>query len=152
MIHGGRLHNVLPEEVVLEGTVRTFRPETRDRMERLVRERARLLARSLGATVRIEYHRGYPVLVNPPAATEIVVQGLVEEFGESRLRELERPVMGAEDFSRYLEHVPGTFLFLGVGVPGREATLHSATFEPPESVLVTGAAALAASVEALQRR
>jgi amidohydrolase len=152
MIHGGRLHNVLPEEVVLEGTVRTFRPETRDRMERLVRDRARLIARSLGATVRIEYHRGYPVLVNPPAATEIVVQGLVEEFGESRLRELERPVMGAEDFSRYLEHVPGTFLFLGVGLPGHEATLHSATFEPPESVLVTGTAALAASVEALQRR
>jgi len=152
MIHGGRLHNVLPEEVVLEGTVRTFRPETRDTMERFVRERARLLARSLGATVRIEYHRGYPVLVNPAAATEIVVQGLVEEFGESRLRELERPVMGAEDFSRYLEHVPGTFLFLGVGVPGREATLHSSTFEPSESVLVTGAATLAAAVEALQRR
>ena len=152
MIHGGRLHNVLPAEVVLEGTVRTFLPETRDAMERMVRERSRLIARSLGGTVRIEYHRGYPVLVNPPAATEVVVQGLVEEFGESRLVELERPVMGAEDFSRYLEHVPGTFLFLGVGEPGRESTLHSATFLPQESVLVTGTAALAAAVEALQRR
>ena len=151
-IHGGRLHNVLPELVELEGTVRTFRPETRDLIERLVRERARLIARSLGATVRIEYRRGYPVLVNAPAATEIVVQGLVEEFGESRLRELERPVMGAEDFSRYLERVPGTFLFLGVGAPGRPGILHSPTFEPPESVLVTGTAALAAAVEALQRR
>jgi amidohydrolase len=152
MIHGGTRHNILPAEVRLEGTVRTFRPETRDAIERMVKERIRLIARSLGARAQVEYRRGYPVLVNPPAATEIVVRALQEEFGEGALRELERPVMGAEDFSRYLERVPGTFLFLGAGIPGRPATLHSPTFQPPESVLVTGAAALAASVEGLQRR
>lgn len=152
MFHGGTRHNVLPEEVVLEGTVRTFRPDTRDRMEALVKERSRLIARSLGASLRIEYRRGYPVTVNAPAATEIVARALSEEFGEAALRELERPVMGAEDFSRYLERVPGTFLFLGAGVPGAPATLHSPTFAPPESVLVTGAAALAAAVGGLQHR
>jgi amidohydrolase len=151
MIHGGRVHNILPETVELEGTVRTFRSETRDLMESFVRERAKGIAKSLGATVRIDYRRGYPVLVNTPSATEIVVQSLAEELGESALRELERPVMGAEDFSRYLERVPGTFLFLGVGEEDRPATLHSATFQPPESVLVTGTAALAAAVEGLQR-
>jgi len=151
MMHGGNRHNILPDEVVFEGTVRTFRKETRDAMERMVKERIRLIARSLGAQTRIEYRRGYPVLVNPPAATGVVVRALAEEFGEGALRELDRPVMGAEDFARFLERVPGTFLFLGAGIPSRPSTLHSATFQPPESVLVTGAAALAAAVEGLQR-
>lgn len=151
MIHGGDVHNVLPESVRLEGTVRTFRPETRDRFERWVRERARLVARSLGASVRIDYRRGYPVLVNSPTATEVVVRALTGEFGPNAVVELDRPVMGAEDFSRYLERVPGTFLFLGAGTAGSPATLHSPTFQPPESVLVTGAAALVAAVEGLQR-
>jgi amidohydrolase len=151
MVHGGTRHNVLPGEVVLEGTVRTFRPETRDALERMVKERSRLLARSLGASATVEYRRGYPVTVNTPAATEIVVQALAEEFGDRALHELERPIMGAEDFSRYLERVPGTFLFLGAGIAGLPATLHSPTFEPPESILVTGTAALAAATEGLQR-
>jgi amidohydrolase len=152
MIHGGTRHNILPEEVTMEGTVRTFRPETRDRMEEMVRERARLIARSLGATTRIDYRRGYTFTVNTPAATEIVARALASELGDASVRELERPVMGAEDFSRYLERVPGTFLFLGAAVPGRPASLHSARFAPPESVLPIGAATLAAAAEGLQRR
>ncbi len=152
MIHGGHRHNILPDEVTMEGTVRTFRPETRDRMERMVRERARLIARSLGATARIDYRRGYPVTVNAPVATEIVARALSRELGDASVKELEQPVMGAEDFSRYLERVPGTFLFLGAETPGRPAALHSARFAPPESVLPVGAATLAAAAEGLQRR
>ena len=149
-VHGGTADNVLAREVVLTGTVRTLNPQTRDRMEELIRERSRLIARSLGASVRTEYLRGYPILVNSPRATEVVVRALTEEFGDAAIRELEQPVMGGEDFSRYLERVPGTFLFLGVGVPGRPAFLHSPEFQPPESVLPVGAAALAAAVEGLQ--
>lgn len=152
MIHGGSVHNVLPERVVLEGTVRTFRPETRDQMERWLRLRVRSVARGVDARVRIQYRRGYPVLVNHPAATEVVVRALTEELGPGAVVEIERPVMGAEDFSRYLERVPGTFLFLGAGAGGRPAALHSPTFQPPDGILVTGAAALLAAVEGLQRR
>ncbi|MFI5415473.1 MAG: M20/M25/M40 family metallo-hydrolase, partial [Candidatus Lutacidiplasmatales archaeon] len=90
------------------------------------------------------------VTVNSPAATEIVVQGLGEEFGESALLPLERPIMGAEDFSRYLEHVPGTFLFLGVGDRKTTGHLHSATFLPSEVAPVLGAACLLAATAALQ--
>jgi len=152
MIHGGTRHNIMPDTVTMEGTVRTFRPATRDRMEAMVRERSRLIARSLGATAHIEYRRGYPVTVNSPAATEIVARSLSNELGDASVRELERPVMGAEDFSRYLERVPGTFLFLGAAVPGHPAALHSARFAPPESILPVGAATLAAAAEGLQRR
>ncbi|MGI0132462.1 MAG: M20 metallopeptidase family protein [Thermoplasmata archaeon] len=150
-IHGGTRHNVLPEEVVLEGTVRTLRAETRRQVERQLVQRVRGLAGSGGASVHIRYEHGYPVTVNSPAATEMIVQALIGEFGDAALLELEGPVMGAEDFSRYLERVPGTFWFLGVGTPGPTASLHSPTFAPTDPALVIGAAALTAAVEGLQR-
>ncbi|MCI4332811.1 MAG: M20 family metallopeptidase [Thermoplasmata archaeon] len=151
-VHGGTRHNILPPEVVLEGTVRTFRPATRDAIERLLRTRVRHLAQSLGASARVEYVRGYPVLVNSPPVTERLVGILGEEFGDAQLVELAAPVMGAEDFSRYLEHVPGSFLKLGAGTDGPPATLHSPTFAPPEQTLVVGAATLAAAAVGLQAR
>ncbi len=150
-IHGGTRDNILPEEVVLEGTVRTVRPETRELLERALRRRVRGIAASLGARVGIVYRRGYPPLVNPPEATRAVVRALEVEFGRSALVEVEQPLLGAEDFSRYLEKVPGTFLRLGVGGRGAPASLHSPTFAPDEAALVIGAATLAAAAVGLQR-
>jgi len=120
-------------------------------MESALRRRVRAIAAGWGAKVRIEYFIGYPPLVNDPAATRVVADALAREFGREAAVEVPEPIMGAEDFSRYLEQVPGTFLRLGVGVPGRPASLHSATFAPDERALVIGAAALAASAEGLQR-
>jgi amidohydrolase len=150
-IHGGNRNNILPSEVVLEGTVRTFRPATRDLIDRVFHRRVRALAASVGARVRIDYQRGYPTLVNTPDATRAVAQALRLEFGPSHSVEVADPVMGAEDFSRYLERVPGTFLHLGVGIPDHPASLHSATFAPDERALVIGAATLAAAADGLQR-
>lgn len=151
MIHGGTRHNILPDEVVLEGTVRTLRPETREAIEHWLRRRVRHLAESGGTRAKVTYIRGYPATVNPPVATEIVVDGLAREFGERALVELEEPGMGAEDFSRYLERVEGTFLKLGTGKPPGAQSLHTARFLPPEEVLPIGAAALVAATLALQR-
>ncbi len=150
-IHGGTRNNILPDEVLLEGTVRTLSAETRDRIEVTLRRRVRAIAASLGAMVRIEYVRGYPAVINEPAATHTVVAALEREFGRARVRAVGQPSMGAEDFARYLERVPGTFLRLGVATPGSAASLHSATFAPDERALVVGAAALAAAAEGLQR-
>jgi amidohydrolase len=149
-IHGGTRHNILPDEVVLEGTVRTFRPETRELMERTLKRRARSIAASLGARAAVAYRQGYPALINPPEATATVVRALEIEFGRENVVEAGRPLMGAEDFSRYLERVPGTFLRLGVGVPGKPASLHSATFAPDDRALVIGAATFAAAAAGLQ--
>ena len=150
-IHGGTRNNILPDEVVLEGTVRTLLPATRALMERALRRRVRALAASLGAHARVLYQHGYPSLINAPVPTRTVAEALTTEFGREQVVEIGHPLMSAEDFSRYLERVPGTFLRLGVGIPGRPASLHSATFAPEEPALVVGAATLAAAVEGLQR-
>jgi amidohydrolase len=151
MIHGGTRHNLLPSTVDLEGTVRTFRRSTRDRVEHAFRQRVSHLTRSLGAQAHVEYLRGYPVTINDEKATAIVVNALRNEFGPNAIVEMPAPMMAAEDFSRYLERVPGTFLCLGVAAGGQPGTLHSPTFAPSSSVLATGAAALATAAEGLQR-
>ncbi len=119
-------------------------------MEAALRRRVRAIAASVGARVRIEYVHGYPPVINHPEATRKVVIALTRELGRDHVVEVEHPVMGAEDFSQYLLRVPGTFLRLGVGVPGHPASLHSATFAPDERALVVGAATLAAAAEGLQ--
>ncbi len=149
-IHGGTRHNILPEEVVLEGTVRTVRPGTRDLIESALKRRVRALAASLGARVLISYRRGYPALINPPEATERVARAVEVELGKKNVLRLDEPMMGAEDFARYLEKVPGTFLRLGVGQSTRPASLHSASFAPDERAMVVGAATLASATLALQ--
>jgi len=151
-IHGGTRHNILPETVRLEGTVRTVRAPTRDLLERALRRRVRAIASSLGARAVVAYRRGYPALVNPAEATTAVVRALEVEFGRSALVEVGQPLMGAEDFARFLERVPGTFLRLGVGGTGPPASLHSSTFAPDERAMVVGAATLAAAAAGLQRR
>lgn len=149
-VHGGDRPNVLPGEVRLRGTVRTFSPELRSQFARDVPRRARSIARSLGASARVKYERGYPALVNDPVVTECVGARFRAGWGSAAVRTLPEPVMGAEDFARYLEQVPGTFWFLGVGSPGRKmAGKHSADFLPDERALITGAEALVLGVEAL---
>jgi amidohydrolase len=149
-IHGGTRHNILPREVVLTGTVRTVDPKTRSGAEAWIRRRVQLIAKSMGASVRIRYQRGYPVLVNEITATRRVVEALSAELGPERLVELKHPGMGGEDFARYLERVPGTFLRLGVATPTMTASSHSGMFLPSESALVVGTATLVSGALGLQ--
>ncbi|MGA7923608.1 MAG: M20 family metallopeptidase, partial [Thermoplasmata archaeon] len=151
MIHGGSRHNILPAEVVLDGTIRTLKPATRETIHLVLKRRINRLAQSLGARALVRIERGYPVTMNTEGATHIVVGSLAKEFGTDRLVALQESYMGAEDFSRYLEKVPGTFLELGAGIPGRPESLHTPTFAPPDQTLVIGAASFAASVEGLQQ-
>ena len=150
-LHGGTRHNILPDEVVMEGTVRTLRASTRDLMERTLKRRVRAIGAGHGARTRVEYRRGYPALINPPGPTRTVAEGLAVELGRKNVLEVDHPLMGAEDFARYLERVPGTFLRLGVGVPEHPASLHSATFAPDDRALVIGATVLVTAAESLQR-
>ncbi|EQD45851.1 peptidase, M20D family, partial [mine drainage metagenome] len=87
-IHGGTRNNILPDEVVLEGTVRTLSAATRSMLESALRRRVRAIASSLGASVRIDYIHGYPAVVNDAGATATVARALVQEFGRDRVVEI----------------------------------------------------------------
>ncbi len=110
--NSGDAFNVIPDIAKLGGTVRTFNPEVRDQLERRIVELATGIVAAGGATVEVVYTRGYPATVNDPEHTEIVRNAAVAVVGEDLVLDLP-PVMGAEDFSYFLENRPGSFFFVG---------------------------------------
>ncbi len=116
MIHGGTKSNVIPEHVTLEGTVRTLDPEVREQMPVRITQVAEGICAAYGASAEVDYRRGYDVLLNEPAMAELARQAVVQVAGEDGLQSAE-PGMGGEDFSRYLQKVPGAFITIGAGSP-----------------------------------
>jgi amidohydrolase len=143
-IEAGTRYNVIADEAVLEGTVRSFRPEARDLLEKRFREIVEHVAQSMGAQVEMTYRRGYPVLQNSQEAVEIVRKTAVEVLGGEALPPIEA-ALTAEDFAVYLEHFPGAFFWLGCGFDdaGKNYPLHHPQFHLNEQVLPLGAEMLA---------
>ncbi len=135
-INGGTTHNIIPAEVTMAGTVRTFDLAVQALAERRLREIAEQTAKAFGASCRVEYVTGYPALVNDAGMVDFV-RGVVKRvLGESCLRPFD-PVMGGEDFAYYLQKVPGAFIFLGAG-DGKEYPHHHPAFDIDEKALPLG--------------
>jgi amidohydrolase len=132
-IHGGTAFNIIPGEVTLTGTVRTFDPALRDTMERRVREVVAGTCAALGTAAKVTYVRGYPALVNDPGQARLALAVARDVLGPSSVVDLE-PVMGGEDFAYYLERVPGAFLFYGAG-DGMAYPHHHPRFDIDERAL-----------------
>ncbi|MBY6275834.1 M20 metallopeptidase family protein [Symbiobacterium thermophilum] len=141
MIHGGTAHNIIPDEVEFVGTVRTMDEGLRRRMPERIEAVIRGVCEAAGASYRMEYERGYPVLVNHPEATETGRRAAAAVLGEDRVGRME-PSMGGEDFAYYLERVPGTFARLGARSPGDAAPhgLHTSRLMIDESCIAVGVA------------
>lgn len=142
---GGSTHNVIPERVLMEGTVRCVSAHTRDRVETLFAEVVHGVASAHGCTAEIDYTRGYPVTVNNAEMTELVGDVCEQVLGPDRMFPLPSPVMGAEDYSYILERVPGAMAFLGVCPADIENFLeapacHSDVMRLNEDALPLGAA------------
>lgn len=114
-IHAGDAYNVIPSEVVLRGTVRTYTSEALDKIESDMRRIATTLPQVYGGTGELDFVRAYPPLVNWPKETAFAAQVARETFGDAQVDEAIPAFMGAEDFSFFLEKVPGCYLFLGNG-------------------------------------
>jgi amidohydrolase len=136
-VHGGTTHNIIPEEVVLSGTVRTFDPPVQALAEKRLREISEETAKAFGASCRFEYRPGYPAVVNDAGMVEFAVNVARRVLGENCLQPFD-PIMGGEDFAFYLRKVPGAFLFLGAG-DGRRYPHHHPAFDIDERALPTGA-------------
>ena len=142
--HGGVRSNIIPDEVELSGTIRTFLPEVRRDIERRIRHTVEHIATSAGATAEVHIDYGYPVTVNDPELTMQMLPSL-ERVSDSVKQTAK--ITGAEDFSYFANEVPGLFIFLGVAPPDADlATVprnHSPYFFADEAALPTGVRALA---------
>ena len=135
-IHGGRIHNIIPDTVEMSGTVRTLDLETQRLVKARLAEVCESTCRSFGATADFQYRDGYPPLVNHAASVDLVMKVATSEFGANKVRTI-TPVMGGEDFGYYLQKVPGAFAMLGIG-DNRPHPHHNARFDIDESVLPIG--------------
>ncbi|MCW5649733.1 MAG: amidohydrolase [Ramlibacter sp.] len=114
-IHAGDAYNVLPGETVIRGTVRTFSTQVLDEIEANMRRVAEMLPQVHGGSGELKFHRAYPPLVNWDAQTDFAMKVAQEAFGADRVDGNTPQHGGAEDFSFYLEKVPGCYLFMGNG-------------------------------------
>jgi amidohydrolase len=114
MIHTGEATNVIPESCVIEGTVRTFTTEVLDLIERRMKAMADATAAAYECGCDFEFHRNYPPTVNHEAETAFARRVLGEMAGAENVLDFV-PTMGAEDFSYYLQAIPGCYFMIGNG-------------------------------------
>ena len=113
--HAGNASNVIPQTAALKGTVRSLKAEVRDLIEKRMREVVAGVAQMTGSKIDLIYDRGYPVVVNHAAQTQMAARAAGEIAGDSHVDVNMIPIMGAEDFSYMLEARPGAFIFIGNG-------------------------------------
>jgi amidohydrolase len=146
-IHGGQNSNVIPEEVMLEGTVRTLNGDVREKTVAHIRTLAEGIEQVTGAKLGINFRRGSPSVQNDEEITKLVSRVAGELLGEKNVQSMTRPSMGSEDFAYYLEHVPGMMFRLGAAGDGKAwPGLHTPMFDVDERCLAVGAKIFARTV------
>src|SRR5216684_4374657 len=138
-IHGGDTWNVIPDQVVLRGTARTFKPKVQDAVEAGIRRIAEGTAAALGASVALRYERRYPPTVNSPAETETAAAIAAEIVGDANVDRELQPTMGSEDFAFMLQAKPGAYVFIGNGTGDKSVGLHNPHYDFNDEILPIGA-------------
>ena len=136
----GTRFNVIAENAILEGTVRTFTLEDRDRIRAAVTRFAEHTAAMYGATVEIDYRHVTPPVLNEAESSALATSIVKSAFGEDAII-FDRPTTGAEDFSYYMEKAPGCFAFVGSANPETDSEWahHHGRFNVDEAALKQGA-------------
>ena len=141
-----------PASAKLSGTVRTYRPETQDMIERGIAAISTGIATGFGATAVANYRRGYPATVNPAKEAGIAAEIAASVVGEENVIHDAPPVMGAEDFSFMLNERPGCYIWLGQSRGSDDAMVHHPKYDFNDSVLPVGASWFATMVESRLKR
>lgn len=143
-IHGGNRENIIPENVELLGTLRTFDDAMRDDTQARMRTTAESIAQASGAKAEVTFVKpGYSTTVNDEKLTAMMLPTLQQVTGGKAV--LARKLSASEDFSEFSKRVPGMFFFLGSSTPGTErsaAPNHSPKFEIDEDSLAVGVRAM----------
>ena len=135
-IAGGELANVIPDEVVLEGTARALDMEVAAALETGLREVVEAVSRAHRTRCEIDYRLAYPVTLNAPEPTALARRVIRETVGDERFVELAASSMEAEDFAYYLQRYPGVYVKLGTGE--NCPALHNSKFDFPDAALAAG--------------
>ncbi|MCA1061415.1 amidohydrolase [Rossellomorea aquimaris] len=138
-IEGGYRYNVIADEVNLEGTIRTFKPEVKEMVKNRFYSIVEGIGKSFDAQMTIEYLDGYPATINSPQWADEVRNAARKVLGEDATPTVS-PSLGGEDFSRFLQKYPGAFYWLGTSVKDSEPQypLHDPRFKLDERALSKG--------------
>lgn len=141
-INGGFNQNIIPDEVELEGTVRTVNNETRQLIARRIEEITKGITAAMRADYEVQYDFKYPPLINSEEFTSFFVDSAKKIINEEDIFEMKYPVMGGEDMAYFLEKAPGTFFFLSnpKEVDGVIRPHHNPKFDIDEGLLYKGTA------------
>lgn len=144
-MEGGYARNIICDRVILKGTARTLNKEVAKKVPAFLKEIISGITKSAGASFELSYYGGYPILINHPKATDLARSSIAKLFGKDAIFEIEKPVMGGEDFAYYLQKVPGSFLRLGIRNPKKNAVYpwHHPKFTVDEDAIKIGSAVLA---------
>ncbi|MAC18571.1 MAG: peptidase M20 [Phycisphaerae bacterium] len=140
ILEAGTTFNVIPGTARVAGTARSLSPEVQDLLERRIADIATGVATAHGCTATSVYRRGYPVTINHPEPTATFERLARAEIGDERWFDVERPVMGGEDFAYYGQKVPACFFMLGQRAEGETSmpSLHSPRYDFNDGTLATG--------------
>ncbi|HWJ93776.1 MAG TPA: M20 aminoacylase family protein [Telluria sp.] len=146
-IHAGSATNVIPDEAVLVGTVRTFTTPVLDLIERRMEEIAKGVAAGFNASVDFSFRRNYPPLVNHAKETVFAIEAMKAVVGAGKVDANVEPTMGAEDFAYMLQAKPGCYVFIGNGEGDHRAAghglgpcqLHNGSYDFNDQLLPIGA-------------
>ncbi len=142
IFRGGERFNIIPGEVHLEGTVRTYNEEVRGAIERRMGEILDGITRAGGGSYELEYKKNAPATVNEPALTQASAALLAQSVGAGNVKVVE-PSMGGEDFAYFANEIPGFYFRLGVVAPGTTSGgLHTPTFRADDSAVAIGMKAM----------
>ncbi len=138
MFQSGHTTNVIPEHALLGGTVRAFRPEVQDLLERRMREVLDGVARAHGAEVELDYQRRYPPTINTADETELAATAAAMVVGADNVVHNMAPSMGAEDFAWMLRERPGSYVWIGNGAGEGSCMVHNPRYDFNDEVLPIG--------------
>jgi amidohydrolase len=138
-VHGGDTWNVIPQEVVLRGTVRTFKREVQDLIEQRLRGIVAGVAATFDMSATVRYERRYPATVNSEAETRHAVAAASAVVGAANVDTNPTPEMGSEDFAFMLQARPGCYVWLGAGRGPDTPNIHSPQYDFNDDVLSIGA-------------
>lgn len=142
-INAGNRENIIPEEAVMIGTIRTLSEKSRVQARESLKLKAEKIAEASGLTAAVAFTIGYPVLVNDPALTQSILPALERAAGAGRLTETP-PILAAEDFGAYGAGIPASYWFLAASPLGDKPgpPNHSPAFTVDESVMRVGVRAM----------